>query len=144
MILLIPLSIMQLMMKLKSLEKSSITISSIMSMMVKCIRNCLMNLTVPLALTVGMSTSLNTARIKMEIKDIYANIVIRLSRPWQELCFHIQRRKPINGICIWNHSFVVIPLYSLLILQTYANIHLLCGDIRYWVYVLLSQLKIAY
>ena len=28
-----------------------------------------------------VSTSLNTARIKMEIKDIYANIVIRLSRP---------------------------------------------------------------
>ena len=38
-------------------------------------------LTVPHALTVGMSISLNTARIKMEIKDIYANIVIRLSRP---------------------------------------------------------------
>ena len=75
------LSIMQLMMKLKSLEKSSITISSIMSMMVKCIRNCLMNLIVPFALTAGMSTSLDMARIKMEIKDIYANIVIRLSRP---------------------------------------------------------------
>ena len=31
--------------------------------------------------TAGMSTSLDMARIKMEIKDIYANIVIRLSRP---------------------------------------------------------------
>ena len=75
------LSIMQLMMKLKSLEKSSITISSIISMMVKCIRNCLMNLIVPFALTADMSTSLDMARIKMEIKDIYVNIVIRLSRP---------------------------------------------------------------
>ena len=81
MILLIPLSIMQLMMKLKSLEKSSITISSIISMMVKYIRNCQMNLIVPFALTAGMSISLNMARIKMEIKDIYVNIVIRLSRP---------------------------------------------------------------
>lgn len=72
---------MQLMMKLKSLEKSSITISSIISMMVKYIRNCQMNLIVPFALTAGMSTSLDMARIKMEIKDIYANIVIRLSRP---------------------------------------------------------------
>ena len=72
---------MQLMMKLKSLEKSSITISSIISMMVKYIRNCQMNLIVPFALTAGMSTSLDMARIKMEIKDIYANIVTRLSRP---------------------------------------------------------------
>ena len=43
--------------------------------------NCQMNLIVPFALTAGMSTSLDMARIKMEIKDIYANIVIRLSRP---------------------------------------------------------------
>ena len=56
--------------ELKSLEKSSITISSIISMMVKYIRNCQMNLIVPFALTAGMSTSLDMARIKMEIKDI--------------------------------------------------------------------------
>ena len=49
--------------------------------MVKYIRNCQMNLIVPFALTAGMSTSLDMARIKMEIKDIYVNIVIRLSRP---------------------------------------------------------------
>lgn len=67
----------------------------------------------------------------MEIKDIYVNIVIRLSPMTGTLFSYIQRRKPINGICIWNHSFRGDTIVQSIPYCRYANIHLLCGDIRY-------------
>ena len=58
--------------------------------------------------------------------------------------FSYSKKKRISGIYIWNLCFVVIPLSNLLELPTYVNKHLLFGDIKFLVSVLLLQPKTVF